>query len=101
MADRLTLQTFLENLLGSENVYFQPPTNIRMEYPAIRYVLSDINNDYADDTVYNQNRGYDVTLIDYDPDSEFVNILNNIPYCKFSRFYAADGLNHWVFKLTY
>ena len=38
---RLTLQTKLEDLLGSKHVYYQPPENLKMEYPAIRYSKSD------------------------------------------------------------
>lgn len=37
MASRLDLQTFLEELLESKNVYFQPPESVKMKYPAIVY----------------------------------------------------------------
>lgn len=101
MADRLSLNALFEEILRSKNVYFQPPSNVQMKYPAIRYKLSGIDDEYANDSAYISNREYEVTLIDYNPDSEFVNALHNISYIVFSRHYAADGLNHWVFKLTY
>ena len=44
MASRLDLQTFLEELLESKNVYFQPPESVKMKYPAIVYALDDIEN---------------------------------------------------------
>ena len=37
MARRLELQNLLANLLGTNNVYFQPPPTVQMEYPAIVY----------------------------------------------------------------
>ena len=48
MASRLDLQTFLEELLKSKNVYFQPPESVKMKYPAIVYALDDIENVHAD-----------------------------------------------------
>ena len=37
MANRLDLQALLEDLLGSRNVYYQPPESVKMNYPAIVY----------------------------------------------------------------
>ena len=72
MASRLDLQTFLEELLESKNVYFQPPESVKMKYPAIVYALDDIENVHADNGVYSSHRHYSVTVIDSDPDSELV-----------------------------
>jgi len=33
MGTRLELQNLLENILGSRNVYFQPPENLKLNYP--------------------------------------------------------------------
>ena len=101
MASRLKLQTELEELLGSENVYFQPPSSVKMKYPAIKYSLSNIEIKHADDTSYNNKRVYELILIDSNPDSEFVDKLLQLPYCSFDRFYPSDNLNHYSFKLYY
>lgn len=101
MGDRLDLQTMLETLLGSRNVYFQPPSSVKMQYPAIVYSRSDINNTHADDTVYRQLLEYEVTVIDFDPDSEIVMKLSRVPRCRFDRHFTADKLNHDVFTLYY
>lgn len=69
MANRLDLQALLEDLLGSRNVYYQPPESVKMNYPAIVYALEDIENTFADDGVYLSNRKYLVTVIDKNPDS--------------------------------
>lgn len=101
MASRLKLQTELEELLGSENVYFQPPSSVKMKYPAIKYSLSNIEIKHADDTSYNNKRVYELILIDPNPDSEFVDKLLRLPYCSFDRFYPSDNLNHYSFTLYY
>lgn len=99
MASRLQLQEMLEGIC--DNVYFQPPESVRMSYPAIRYELYDIDNKFADNKVYLQDRGYQLTVIDRDPDSEIADLVSRIDGIRFNRFYRADNLNHTVFVLYY
>lgn len=101
MASRLELHEALCELLGSRNVYFQPPASVRMQYPAIIYSRKDIENIHADDIVYLQRRCYEVIVIEYDPDSEIVESVSNLPLCRFDRHYEADNLNHDVFTLYF
>lgn len=101
MASRLSLQTMLEELLGSRNVYYQPPASVRMNYPAIVYSRKAIDNLHANNGVYGQFNAYDVTVIDPNPDSEFIAKVSKLPTCKFDRHYEKDNLNHDVFTLYY
>lgn len=101
MASRLELHEKLCTILGSRNVYFQPPASVRLNYPAIIYFRKDIDNRYADDLVYKQDTAYDVTVIDSNPDSEIVVEVSRLPTCRFDRNYKADNLNHDVFTLFY
>lgn len=101
MGDRLDLQAIFEELLGSRNVYFQPPASVKMQYPAIVYSRNRIDNDHADDSVYRQSLEYEVIVIDSDPDSEIVMKVSQLPCCRFDRHYTADNLNHDVFTLYY
>ena len=101
MASRLKLQSELEELLGSRNVYFQPPESVKMKYPAIRYSLARIENIHADDLSYKQLTAYELTLIDYNPDSLYVSKILQLPYCRFDRSYPADNLNHFTFAIYY
>ena len=101
MGTRLELQTMLETLLGSRNVYFQPPATKKMSYPAIVYSRSNIGNIHADDDVYLQNKAYRVTVIDKNPDSMIVESVSKLPLCTFQQHYTADNLNHDVFLLYY
>ena len=87
--------------MGNRNVYFQPPSTLKMNYPAIRYELNSIDNTHADNKVFTQNISYKVTLIDEDPDSEYVGKLSKLPKCAFNTSYPSDGLNHWVFTLYF
>ena len=101
MASRLELQTMLEGLLGSRNVYYNPPPSVRMNYPAIVYTHKSIDNVSANDAVYKQNVAYVLTVIDKNPDSEVVVRVLKLPYCKFDRHFVKDNLNHNVFTLYY
>lgn len=98
---RLQLQTMLETLLGSRNVYFQPPPSIHMNYPAIVYELSNIRNVEADNLHYNQHKAYQLTVIDEDPDSEISDAVSKLEMCSFNRSFASDDLNHFVYTLYY
>ena len=101
MNKRVELHYILQDILGSSNVYFQPPASIKIKYPAIIYSLSTINTRRADDKLYTKNKRYVVTIIDEDPDTDFVDKLLELPYCSFSNHYRMDNLNHYIFNLYY
>lgn len=103
MADarRLELHEKLCEILGSRNVYFQPPESIKMKYPCIRYERSGINTEYADNKAYRKLKQYTITVIDRDPDSELIDRVLELPFSSFSRHYVADNLNHDVSVLYY
>lgn len=101
MASRPNLQTVLEDILGSRNVYYQPPESIKMKYPAIVYSRKNIDNLHADNSVYKQSNAYELTVIDKNPDSEIIEKISRLSTCKFDRHYKSDNLNHDVFTLYY
>lgn len=101
MSSRLQLQTLLEEILGSRNVYFQPPASISIKYPAIVYSLDNIENSFADDGVYNSQRKYSITIIDGDPDTLIIDKINSLPRCRFDRHFKFENLNHYVFTIIY
>lgn len=101
MASRLELQTLLETVLGSKNVYYQPPPSVQMSYPAIVYSRSRIKNDAANNAVYNQHHWYKVSVIDKNPDSSIVDRMSKLPTCAFDQHYATDNLNHDVFSIYF
>lgn len=101
MDKRLELHEKLVEVLGSRNVYFQPPASIKMKYPAIVYERNDIINRHANNQVYNHRIAYTVTMIDTNPDSETVVKLSQLPMCSYDRHFESDNLNHDVFTLYY
>lgn len=101
MGQRTSLQALLEVLLGSRNVYFQPPPSIQMQYPAIVYRRDDDNMTHAGNKLYNRRIRYQVTVIDSNPDSLIPGKIALLPLCSYDRFYTADKLNHDVFNLFF
>lgn len=101
MASRLELHEELCKLLGTRNVYFQPPSSTKMKYPAIVYSLDAFENRHANDSIYSTNIRYSLTYIDADPESVKVQELMKLPYCRFNRFYISDNLNHYTYTIYY
>lgn len=99
MANRPDLQTKLEEILGSRNVYFDPPESTVMSYDAIRYVPRKIDNTFADDTVYKQDNSYTITAIYRRSDSDLPRKISQLPMCTHDRHYKSNNLNHDVFTL--
>lgn len=102
MSNRLDLQRDLEMVLGSRNVYYQPPESIKLGYPCILYSLGGDDVKYADNRRYNSHKLYTLTVIDKNPDSTIgETLMNSFQYCRFNRSYPANGLNHFVYELYY
>lgn len=101
MAPRLELQALLIDLLGSENVYFQPPPTVVMVYPCIVYKRDQATTQYADDVPYANKKRYQVTVIDRNPDSLINDKVAALPLCSYDRFFAVDNLNHDVYNLFF
>lgn len=101
MDRRPNLQTLLETVLGSRNVYFQPPSSVHIKYPAIIYSRANIENLHANNRVYLSNIAYQLTVVGRDPDSEIVDKVSQLPKCSFNRHYVADNLHHDVFTIYY
>ena len=101
MAPRLDLQSLLVDTLGSSNVYFQPPSTVTMQYPAIVYKWDTSAELFANNNLYKDERRYLVTVIDKNPDSSIPDAIKTLPKCSFDRAYSADNLNHFVYKLFF
>lgn len=101
MGLRLDLHDLLVEILGSTNVYFQPPPTVEMKYPCIVYQPDFLLSEWADNKSYKRDKRYLVTVIDRDPDSEIPDKVAALSKCVFDRFYTAANLNHNVFKLFF
>lgn len=99
MADRLDLQSIFEELLGSKNVYYNPPENLKMNYPCIRYTEKSISSTYANDKKYSMKDCYEVVVIAKKSNKPLKHDILALPYCSFDRCYKSDGLDHDVFTI--
>lgn len=102
MARRLQLHEELCSILGSRNVYFQPPESVKLQYDAIIYTVSDRNDKRADDLKYGNFVGYDVTVITKNPDSDLPDkLFNSFSRIRHSRTFTSNNLHHDLFRIYY
>ncbi len=101
MASQLEFQALLQTILGTGNVYFQPPHSFTMVYPCIVYSLSDIDAKHADNDPYILTTEYSVIYISRTPADAVVQSLVRVRSAKFGRTYVSDGLNHTVFTIQF
>ena len=99
MAQRQQLHQLLEAI--TPKVYFQPPTNVQLEYPCIMYERDFGDTKFADNHPYRHMKRYRVTVIDRDPDSPIPEQVAALPMCTFNRFFTADNLNHDVYSVYF
>lgn len=98
---RTELDTILRTIRGSSNVYFQPPENLIMRYPCIRYERDRTYDIFADNRKYLLYKGYMITSISDDPDDIVLDKLEGLSMCSYVRHYVADNLNHDVFLIYF
>lgn len=99
MAPRQSLQVVLEAIC--DHVYFQPPSNVQMVYPAIVYERAAADTRHADNKPFRISKQYQLTLITQNPDEAIWDTLATLPTCIHERFFVADNLNHDVFTLYF
>lgn len=100
MENRLKLHDELEKLLGTKNVYFQPPISLEMKYPCIVYERSKVKSNRANNRIYASRKAYMVTVIAKDPDSDLIDkVVECFPYVDYNRHFTSDNLNHDVFTI--
>lgn len=72
-----------------------------MQYPCIVYSRDRAQTRFASNNPYKYTKGYQVTVIDRNPDSEIPDKVALLPMCEHNRFFTADNLNHDVFTLFF
>lgn len=101
MGSRIDLQRLLENLLGSDHVYYDPPETVKIKYPAIIYSKNGVQSKRADDSRYQTLTRYDLIVIDRRPDNPVIEKLLDLSYCSYDRHYASDNLHHDSLTIYY
>lgn len=95
------LNDILQEILGSSNVYFQPPADIFMDYPAIVYQRDRIWTEYASNMPYAHRDRYQVTHISRNPVDSTPDKLKKLPMTRFMSYFTKDNLNHNVFSIYF
>lgn len=90
-------------LLGPQvHVYIEPPSNVRMKYPALVIFRSSGYSKFANNMPYKFNPSFDLTYIDYEPDSPNVEkLVMGFPMIRLNRHFTSDDLHHDSFILYY
>ena len=100
MDRRLELHEILKSC-GAKKVYFQPTSNVSLEYPCIVYQRDSADTSFADNVPYRYTKRYQVTVIEKDVDSPIPDAVAALPLCTFSRNFVTDNLIHDVFTLYF
>lgn len=98
---RYLLQKVLENIIGSPNVYYQPPANIKLKFPCIIYRKSKIKTMRADNRFYGYTDQYTLTYISKTVDDEVILKILELEMCTHDRRYTSDNLYHDAFTLYF
>lgn len=102
MGPRPKFSEELRKVLGSNNVYFNPPESVKMKYPAIKYEIDDVSTLKANNKSYHYFKAYSVMVIDPDPDSTiYLDLLEHFPMSSFRNSYPAENLSHFVLLIYY
>ena len=101
MHDRLELNALLEKILGSTNVYYQPPESIKIKYPAIIYNKQKPDVRSANNADYLKTRSYELIYISNTPDDSVIDNLERLPMCEWIRHYVADNLHHDILNIFF
>lgn len=84
-----------------DRVQFQPQSNIILQYPVIVYERGTDSAQHADGLPYRRDKQYQVTVIDYDPDSGIAEKIADLPGTSHSRSFQTANLNHHVFDMFF
>ena len=101
MGRRVELHNILVKTLGSRNVYFQPGSTVKLEYPCIIYSYAGPRDTPADNKTYHRNQRYTLIYVTRDPDDPLIDKLCDLQYCSFDRPYISDNLYHYSYSIYY
>lgn len=101
---RIQLHEKLCSILGSRNVYYDPPENVKMQYDCIVYSLSQVSQVYANNFTYALAPGCLITIITRTPEAQtriVDKLMKTFPYAGWDRAYMTDHLHHAVVSIYF
>lgn len=102
MAGRLQLQDELERILGTSEVYYQPPESKKLKYPCIIYEIDDTYTRKADNKNYIFVNRYHIKHLFKSNDNDLrKDLLDNFEMMTHDNRMVVDGLYNDDFTLYY
>lgn len=95
------LREILKSILGSDNVYYQPPPTIKMKYPCIVFKRENDMTLNADNMSYLSFYRYSIQYIRRGTDTDIPEEILKLKHCSYDRCFTFDGLNHDSFVIYY
>lgn len=84
------------------NVYFQPPSSVKMVYPCIVYAKVSKLKLYGSDVAHVTKQEYRLTIMDTNPDSTIPEQIEDaFEYCNEYQRMTVSNLNHIFLSLYY
>lgn len=103
-ANRLELRGILVSVMEEcdeePHLYFQPPENVKLEYPCMVYHLKTMDTRKANDKPYYKTIAFDITYITRSPASDVPTRMLSEQYMNFDRYYTAQNLHHYAYTYT-
>jgi hypothetical protein len=100
MDHRQKISQKLHELLGTDEVHFQPAENVKLKYPCIIYEFDGFYTLPADNSKYMVRPRYTVTHIYLNPDRHLRGeMLSSFLFVQHDRTYKADNLYHDVYAV--
>lgn len=96
---RVELQELLKEYC--DTVYFQPPSDIRINYPCIVYNRSTDYINRANNSLYMKEKLYRVTVMDKNPDSDIADRLQELPWAVIISRDVIDNIYHTTLNIYY
>lgn len=102
MERRHKLHDELKELLGTNEVHFQPPESKKLKYPCYVYHRVPGRNLRADNLAYHRFDKYSLTYITADPDDPLIKgTEDHFCMCEMVQTNCKDYLNHYHYDLYY
>lgn len=99
MTTRLKLHQRLTELVnGAAAIYYLPPSNLELSYPACIYSLDGERSSRADNRKYQIMMSYQVKLILTTIESPLLDKFVSNPEFTFITYYPTGTLHNFIFK---
>lgn len=99
---RAELKNKFKQILGNDNVYYQPPESVKLKYDCIIYKNKAPFTRRANNHLYILQHMYQATFITSNPVSTIPDkMLEEFPMIERVNDFVSDNLYHYVYELYF